>query len=304
MDCFMIGASGYIGGAIAAKLQLQGHQVTGLARSVSTAQRLSLAGIRAVDGSIQDLSLLARHALSADAIIYSAIEFTPAGFEAEYQAIQALLTALNGTDKPLIFTSGVGVLGNSFLPMNEDSPYHPWPLVERRVATEQLLYSAAELKQVRATVIRPGMVYGNGREINGLDLYIRGALKLGLAPYLNQGPHYWPVVHLDDLTELYLLAIQQSVSEHALIHGVTEETVTFKQIAQAVASHFSLPHGAVSWHSTQLAEEWGAEAEIFGIDQRLQRSRAIDSLGWHPKHRGILDEIAQLATTPDAYRAP
>lgn len=298
MHFFIIGASGYIGGVIAAKLQSQGHSVSGLARSQAAEERLKQAGVEVIKGHIQDISGLTQHVLSADAVIYTAVEFSPEGFEAEYQAIKALIAILKGTNKSLIFTSGLGVLGNSNFPMNEDSPYNPWPLVTRRIDTEKLLQTAAELKHIKATIIRPGMVYG-GEKGNGLDLYVKGAIKLEQAPYLDKGENRWPVIHINDLANLYLLLATNLSENPSLVHALTDEVVTFKQIAQAVAEHFQLSKGSVSWSSAQLSEIWGPEAEIFGVNQHIKRSRAIDSLGWGLNHQGILEEVKSLGANSD-----
>lgn len=293
MHFFIIGASGYIGGAIANRVQSMGHSVSGLTRRPEAAQRLSQAGITAVNGSIQDIPLLTQHALSADCVIYAAIEFNPAGFEAEYQAIRALISVLKGTNKSLIFTSGLGVLGNSNQPMNEDSAYNPWPLVVRRVDTEQMLRTAADLQQVNATIIRPGMVYG-GKKGNGLNLYVKGAIDLGLAPYLDKQENRWPVIHVDDLADLYVRVATKGGGKPSVVHALTAERVTLKLIAQTVAERFELNKGSVGWNAAQLEQVWGAEAEILGINQHIQRSRAIDLFDWHPHCLGILDEIKRL----------
>ena len=296
MHIFAIGASGYIGSTIVARLQYQGHTISGLARTENTAKRLSQMGIQPIRGSIEDRAIIRQYASAADAVIYTAVEFSQAGLEAEYQAIEMLIDTLNGTDKTLIYTSGVGVLGNyAGVTLNEDSRYQPWPLIARRVDTEQALRYAARHKQMQAFIVRPGMVYGGTQGGNGLDFYIKNALQLGFAPYLEDGLNRWPVVHIDDLVDLFLLLLfQKSSNLPSVFHAVTEEEVVLKQIAQAVAEHFTLGQGTQSLNDEQLQQVLGVEAPIFGINQHIERSRAFDCLGWQVKQPSILEEIKTL----------
>jgi uncharacterized protein YbjT (DUF2867 family) len=52
MKIFITGASGYIGGSVAAALMGAGHQVSGLARSDEAASALAKLGIRPVRGTL------------------------------------------------------------------------------------------------------------------------------------------------------------------------------------------------------------------------------------------------------------
>lgn len=287
MRVFMTGATGYIGSVVAERLQERGHEVRALARSAAAAQRLSGRGVTAIHGAIDQHQVLQAAAAAADAVIYAAIEFTPAGFEAEHAAVAALLRALTGTDKPFIFTSGVGVLGNSGnQTLNEDSPYAPWPLVARRVATEQAVIAAAA-HGVRSVVLRPGMVYGR-RGGNGAGLYVQGAVRLGVAPYLGDGATRWPVVHVDDLADLYLLALMGAPAG-AVIHGVASE-VRLREIAEVTARSQQLTNGAVSWNTEQL-DAFGPAGPVLAVDQRIAPPRARTQLGWHPSRPDLLTEL-------------
>ena len=69
MKVFVTGASGYIGGSIAARLVAAGHRVTGLTRSPERAEALRVRGIEPVAGSLDEADLLAQAARRADAVI-------------------------------------------------------------------------------------------------------------------------------------------------------------------------------------------------------------------------------------------
>ena len=69
MNIFITGATGYIGGSIAAGLLARGHTLTGLARSGDASEALRQLGITPVSGSLDDGSVLAEAASSADAVV-------------------------------------------------------------------------------------------------------------------------------------------------------------------------------------------------------------------------------------------
>ena len=115
---------------------------------------------------------------------------------------------LRGSDAPFIFTSGVWVYGSA--PpgrlLNEDSPTDPVATFAWRPALESEVIAAAG-DGVRTVVIRPGMVYGRG----GGPLNQFAAMAEGGVPrYVGDGENHWSLVHVDDLAELYGLAVERA----------------------------------------------------------------------------------------------
>ena len=68
MKIFCTGASGYIGGSVAARLAADGHQVSGLVRSADKAETVRTVGIEPVMGTLDDAVTLARAAREADVV--------------------------------------------------------------------------------------------------------------------------------------------------------------------------------------------------------------------------------------------
>src|SRR5579862_9607817 len=114
MRIFMTGASGYVGSVVAEKAIEQGHTVVGLARSQSSAEKLTKLGATPLLGNLESLDLLTRAAADSDAVLHL-------GFVHEFHrpydellaidiaAIRAMGKGLAGSGKPLIMTSGTGV---------------------------------------------------------------------------------------------------------------------------------------------------------------------------------------------------
>ena len=132
MKIFCTGASGYIGGSVAAHLAAAGHQVTGLVRSADKADAISAFGIEPVMGTLDDAEILSRAARAADVVVNAA--------SADHKgAALALLDALAGSGKPFIHTSGSSIIGTrskgqrSDAVFDEGTPFTPSPARVARV---------------------------------------------------------------------------------------------------------------------------------------------------------------------------
>ncbi|HEX2249758.1 MAG TPA: NAD-dependent epimerase/dehydratase family protein, partial [Gemmatimonadales bacterium] len=194
MKVFLTGATGYIGSAVAERLRAAGHEVTGLARSEASSAKLRSAGVRAVRGDFSDPASVAAAARATDGVISTATTYDPA---IDGPAIDAMLDALAGSNKPLIYTSGIWSHGDTAgRVVDETSPPNPAALVAWRQAVEERVLNAVQ-RGLRAVVIRPAIVYGRGGGIPAG--FVEAARKDGAARYVGNGDNRWPFVHVDDL---------------------------------------------------------------------------------------------------------
>ncbi len=284
MNVLVLGATGYIGSAVVARLSAAGHRVTALSRSTSAP---GLPGVTAVRGDLLDPSAVAALVTpGVDAVVHTA---APQG-EAELPVIDALTHALAGSDRPLVWTSGVWVLGaTGAQPADETTPPAPIAVVGPRPRIETRVLAAAE-RGVRAVVLRPGVVHGGGA---GIPAMLAGwARELGHGRWVGPATSpRWPLVHIDDLAELYLLALTRATAR-GVLHGVAEAGVRTEVLALAAARGAGVEQSARGWPEDRAAAELGAPfAEALGLDQQVTAPRSL-ALGWTPTGRTAADDLA------------
>ncbi|GAA4930477.1 SgcJ/EcaC family oxidoreductase [Streptomyces coeruleoprunus] len=285
MKVLLIGADGYIGSAVADHLERAGHQVVALVRAARSREG------RKREQRTGDLSrpssLAGAVTPDIDAVIHLA---TPTGDAAvDAAAVDALTSPLRGTGRAFVYTSGVWVLGATGpVPVTEDASTDPLPVVAYRPRIErQVLECAGD--GVRAVVIRPGIVHGRGGGIP--------ALLVDLARK-HQGPRYvgddgvrWPMVHVDDLADLFVLAVERA-DGGTVWHGVAEPAVPVRDMAAAAGRAAGTDAPARPWAADEAAAALGDDfAGALALDQSVSGDAARKALDWDPRRIGAVADL-------------
>ncbi|MEX0170308.1 NAD-dependent epimerase/dehydratase family protein [Streptomyces sp. LMG1-1-1.1] len=285
MKVLVLGATGYIGSAVVSRLTREGHDVVPLVKNAASLHP----DVPVRVGDLTDpASLRAAVTDDVDAVMHLA---TPTGDEAvDTAALDALLAPLRGTGRAFVYTSGVWVLGaTGDAPATEDTGTDPIAIVGYRPRIEQRVLAAAG-DDVRAVVVRPGIVYGRD---GGIPALMTGwAREHGTGRYVGSVSTRWPMVHVDDLAELYALTLTKA-QPGDLLHGVAWESVPAAAVAAAADIAAGGPGRAEPWPHAEAAEALGAPfAEALALDQVVSGRRAVEELGWQPSRPYVLTELA------------
>ena len=285
MKVFLTGATGYIGSAVADRLRAAGHELTALARSDAAAAKLNTAGIQPVRGDFSEPQRVGSAARAADGVISMATTYDP-GIDGP--AIDAILEALAGSNKPFIYTSGIWSHGDTGgKVVDETSPPKPAQLVSWRQAVEEKVLQGAA-RGIRTVVIRPAIVYGRGGGIPAG--FVESAQTGGAARYVGTGENRWPFVQVDDLAELYLLALDQA-PPGTLLLGVSGPSYRVRDVAEAASRGAGAGGKTAAWPLEEARGKLGAYADALVLDQQASGKRAQELLGWHPSRPNVLEDI-------------
>lgn len=285
MKVFVTGATGYIGSVVAEKLKDSGHEVIGLARSQESAKVLERHSHAALRASLTDDAALRDAARAADGVIHVAATGGPDQAEVDTQAVATMLQALEGTAKPILYTSGVWVLGDTGeRQADEETPTKAADLVSWRPTIEERVLGA----DLRGMVIRPAIVYGRGGGIPAL--FVTWGRQRGAVPTIGEGSQHWPFVHVEDLADLYVRALAEAPAG-TLLHAADGSVHTMREVADAASHAAGVPGKVEPWPLEAARQTLGGFADALALDQRVSAERARSLLGWQPKAASVLEDL-------------
>jgi len=292
MRVFVTGATGFVGSAIVQELITAGHEVLGLARSDAAAASLAAAGARVHRGELSDLESLRSGAVDSDGVIHTGFTHDFSNFkavcEADRRAIMALGSALEGSERPLVITSGIGLLPSGQLATEASMPPSSSP--NPRVASEEAARAVAA-RGARVSIVRLSpSVHGEG-DHGFVPILIKLAREKKTSAYLGNGLNRWPAVHRFDAARLFRLAFEKGVP--ATYHGVAEEGVPFRDIAEAIGHRLDLPVARIA--PEDAGSHFGWFAHFAAMDVLASSKRTQEALGWRPAQPGLIEDIAQPA---------
>ncbi|KAK8065908.1 hypothetical protein PG997_012655 [Apiospora hydei] len=310
MRVFVTGSTGFVGTAVVDELLAANHTVVGLTRSDAGVAQLQArphakdGSVEAVRGTLEDLDLLRRTAARCDAVLHLAYNHDDFSKYAEATAtdraaIAALASALEGTDKPLVVTSGTGLLtsgdpAGSVVGTEDGEPdaAHPWSVL--RGQSERLCKDLADNKDkskaVRAMVVRlPPTTHGPGSS-GFMAVLVATALRKGAAAYVGDGQNAWCACHRDDAARLYRLAMEKGRAG-AVYHAVAEEAVPLKDLAAAIGTRLDLP--VISIRPDEVQDHFGWFA-FAAADKRASSHKTKRELGWNPTGPTVVDNTGVI----------
>jgi nucleoside-diphosphate-sugar epimerase len=291
MRVFVTGATGFIGSAIVPELIAAGHRVVGLARSDAAAAALLNAGAVAYRGSLEDLESLRSAAEGSDGVIHCAFnhdfsDLNSAG-QTDLHAIEALGSALEGSSRPLVVTSGTACIAGR--PATEDDCSGADSPITHRVASDRATLSLAS-RGVRSSLLRlPPSVHGRG-DHGFVPSLVEHARSTGVSAYVGDGSNRWAAVHRLDAARLFRLALEAAPAA-SILHGVGDEGVPTRVIAEVIGRQLNVP--VVSVAREEAVDHFGWLGGFFGLDIPASSALTRERMGWEPTQPGLIADLQQ-----------
>ena len=294
MRVFLTGSSGYLGAAVLARLDADGHQVIALARSAESARRLP-AGVVAAVGDLGDADWLGDQISQVDGVIHTASPNDATSADLDTAFLDTALRALAGSGRPLVYTGGTWIHGSG-VAINEDTPPRPPAIVAWRPAFVRRV-RAAVAEGIRTVVIGPANLYGKNGGIPAM--LAAGPATTGPDPALLSvgGDQHFPNVHRDDIAALYALALTDAPAGSYYL-GAHADSPTMAEIATTLSHKRGLEGRIAPEPIERSRERLGPLADPILLDAQIDCSAAHE-LGWHPAAASLLDELAQRGDEPD-----
>jgi len=290
MRVFVTGATGFIGSAIMKELVGAGHRVLGMTRSDAGAKSLEAAGAQAHRGDLEDLEGLRSGAGAADAVIHTAFRHDWSKFaescELDRRAIEAIGAVLQGSSRPFIVSSGVGV-AQGRAATEDDPPLSPSPSLPR---VSEATAAALMERGIHAIVMRLPQVHDTVKQ-GLITPLIAVARAKGVSAYIGDGHNRWPAAHVSDVARLYLLALEKGTAR-ARYHAVAEEGVVLKDIATAIGRGLNVP--VISIPQEQAQEHFGFLGFFAGRDPLTSSAQTRAKLGWNPTGPSLLTDLGNM----------
>jgi len=291
MRVFVTGATGFIGTAVVRELIEAGHQVVGLARSDKSADTLRVAGIEVHRGSLDDLDSLRSGASAADGVIHLAFKHDFSDYDKavadDLRAVKTMGEVLEGTGKPFVITSGTLMLTYVLPPGQIGTEKDVVDNSVPRGEAENEVISLAE-RGVRSSVVRLApSVHGETRA-GFVSMLIDIARDKGVSAYIGDGSNRWPAVHYLDAARLFRLALEDAPAG-SILHGVGEEGIPVRDIAQVIGRHLNLP--VVSLSKEEADAHFGFFGAFAATDNPTSSVLTQERLGWQPVHPKLIPDL-------------
>lgn len=290
MRVFVTGATGFVGSFVVSELIGAGHEVTGLSRSDAGAEALAAAGAKVFRGDVNDLEALRTAAGAADGVIHTAFNHDASDLklhsENDRKVIAALGAALAGTGRPLIVTSGTGLVRSAAGQPARETDDHATSAVFPRAASEEAA-DALTGQGGNVMVIRLPQVHDTRRQ-GRIRWHIQIAKEQGRVAYVGEGRNRVPAVHVSDAARLFRLALEKGRAG-ARYHAVAEEGVALREIAGVLGAGLGLPVESIT--PEQAPGYYGWLAQLAALDLPASGALTRKELGWVPTGPGLLADL-------------
>ncbi|MEO7819367.1 MAG: NAD-dependent epimerase/dehydratase family protein [Actinomycetota bacterium] len=325
MLVFLTGATGFIGGVVAAKLRERGDEVRALVRDIPKAIPLAGQGVELVQGDISQEGVIRKAIQDCDAVIHAAAVYKVGVLPSQHE--QMYRTNVEGTEKVLraaldastpnvVYVSTIAVFGNTRGRVVDESFKRRAGFTSFYEKTKHDAHSVArrfiDEDGLRCVIVAPGVVYGWG-DTSEVGKTMRKLIKrrLPMVPFAKAGFNF---VYVDDVADGILLALDKGRNGEEYVLGGEIGTMGGMLAALSHAlgrnpSRLKLPTALVKAFAP-LGESVGRLmgyppnlreliTSLDGVTFWAKHDKAMQQLGYSPRslEQGMKDMLVRSTTS-------
>ena len=244
-------------------------------------------------GDVNDLDRLRTAVEAADGVVHAAFNHDFSNLkqhsEADRKVIETLGRALAGSDRPLIVTSGTGLIRSKTGGPALETDDAPTSAESPRAATEEAA-DAVIARGGRVMVMRLPQVHDTRRQ-GRISEHVRLARRHGWVAYVGEGANRYPAAHVSDAVRLYRLALEQGKAA-ARYHAVAEEGVALRAIAEAIGAGLKMPVKSIT--PDEAPAYFGLLAGLAALDLAASSALTRQQLDWNPTGPDLLTDLRNM----------
>lgn len=290
MNVAITGASGFLGGYIAAELQRQGHEVRGQVRESSDDSYLKEIGAEVVLADLEDFNSLRGLLNGCDAVIHNGLHRCPGGARDNFRynvggSLELLELSVELGLEQFLFVSSC-VVHEKILddrPLDEAHPLSPSnPYGAYKAAVEAFCNSYHRRHGLNTSAWRPSEIYGIRRGVKGSNWYdIVQDVKAGKKIDVDYGGK---IVRVEDVASAMVGALGR-LEVAGEVFNLTDCHIYRQQVAEYAKEFIG--------SSSEISDYNGP-----GPKHQIDCSKAISLRLFEPKgHEGVKDYIRRLLGT-------
>lgn len=245
---FLTGATGFIGGRLAAALAARGYRLRCLVRDPSRAAALSELGAELIEGDVTSAHAVDRGLAGADVACHLAAIYD-VGVVDEHALVHSnvagtrvFLDALGRSQvRRAVYVSSIAALGPVDSGQGDESTRWrgPFPTVYHRTKTEAHALALAAQQRGALIIVCPAYVYGPGDE-GPAGRFLQDLVRRRV-PALVSDSAWFSFVHVDDVVDGIVAAIERGRPRESYVLGGEAATLTDFAARAAAAAGVRAP---------------------------------------------------------------
>lgn len=234
MKILVTGGGGFLGVRLVKRLVSKGHDVTVFSRHDSSGA--VKAGAKQIIGNVSDYDALSRALEEVDVVYHLAANLDESDHSMERENREStenvIRCSLERKVKRVIFTSSIGVLGNTDEPATEGIEYNPTTRYEKsKMECEKLIAGSG----IDYAIARITIIYGPNRFWG----QIFKAAKKGY-PVIGSGRNFWHLVYVDDAADALCLMLADG-AKNQIYHIADDDPHTYLETYKVICDVLHLP---------------------------------------------------------------